>query len=285
MRWGVEKRLEFIEFRLFWEGGINRGDIMDLFGVSVPQASKDLTLYEEKAPGNLVYDKSAKRYLPAPDFKPVFFEPHASMYLAQLRSASTQQGGLGETWLSSTPAVDAMPVPSRRVGVNVLRAIVAVIRHEHSIEIQYQSMNPARPAPAWRRITPHAFGHDGMRWHVRAYCHIDQRFKDFILSRCLQAKNEGDRGAPAHADRYWHEFFKVTLEPNPALSETQRSVIAHDYEMSGDKIVVPVRKALLYYFQKRLRLDIADVLDKPQESPVIIANRAAFDAALAEAMS
>ena len=48
MRWGVEKRLEFIEFRLFWEGGINRADIIERFGVSVPQASKDLSLYEAK---------------------------------------------------------------------------------------------------------------------------------------------------------------------------------------------------------------------------------------------
>ena len=30
MRWGVEKRLEFIEFRLFWEGGINRAIIFFL---------------------------------------------------------------------------------------------------------------------------------------------------------------------------------------------------------------------------------------------------------------
>ena len=42
MRWGVEKRLEFIEFRLYWEACINRADITDQFGVSVPQASKDL---------------------------------------------------------------------------------------------------------------------------------------------------------------------------------------------------------------------------------------------------
>ena len=27
MRWGVEQRLEFIEFRLLWEGGVNRSDI------------------------------------------------------------------------------------------------------------------------------------------------------------------------------------------------------------------------------------------------------------------
>src|SRR5438876_2495539 len=88
MRWGVEKRLEFIEFRLFWEGGINRADIMERFGVSVPQASKDLSLYEENAPGNLVYDKKQKRYLAAPAFRPVFLKPEADIYLGQLRSVS-----------------------------------------------------------------------------------------------------------------------------------------------------------------------------------------------------
>jgi hypothetical protein len=42
-----------VYFNAPWEGGINRADIMERFGVSVPQASKDLSLYEEKAPGNL----------------------------------------------------------------------------------------------------------------------------------------------------------------------------------------------------------------------------------------
>ncbi len=55
-RWGVERRLEFIEFRLFWEGGINRSDITAYFGVSVPQASKDLSEYQRIAPSNIRYD-------------------------------------------------------------------------------------------------------------------------------------------------------------------------------------------------------------------------------------
>ena len=62
LRWGVERRLEFIEFRLFWEGWINRGDLTRFFGVSVPQASKDLSQYQELAPGNMEYDKSERRY-------------------------------------------------------------------------------------------------------------------------------------------------------------------------------------------------------------------------------
>lgn len=38
-RWELERRLEFIEYRLFWKGGSNRSDLVDEVGVSVPQAS------------------------------------------------------------------------------------------------------------------------------------------------------------------------------------------------------------------------------------------------------
>lgn len=285
MRWGVEKRLEFIEFRLFWEGGINRADIIEQFGVSVPQASKDLTLYEEKAPGNLQYDKSAKRYRAAQAFKPVFLEPEASAYLAHLRASADADDGSSESWLAVAPEFDAMPIPHRRVDVPVLRSVLAAIRDNRSIEIRYQSMNPRHPTPQWRRISPHALGNDGLRWHARAFCHIDRKFKDFILSRCLETRDMDEPAAMPQEDHLWHERFAVTLAPNPALSEGQRAIIARDYEMSNGLIEVPVRKALLYYFQKRLRLDLSALIDNPHETPVVVSNREAFDAALAEAMS
>ena len=145
-------------------------------------------------------------------------------------------------------------------------------------------MNAHRQSPEWRRITPHAFGNDGLRWHVRAFCHIDRKFKDFILSRCLDVRDRGEPGAEPSADRHWLEIFEVTLAPNPVLSKAQRDVIEQDYVMAEGKAAVPVRKALLYYFQERLRLDVADFADQPHETSVIVANRAAFDAALAEAM-
>jgi len=283
MRWGVEKRLEFIEFRLFWEGGINRADIMERFSVSVPQASKDLSLYEEKAPGNLVYDKRQKRYLAAPGFKPAFLKPEADIYLSQLRSVSDRVVSTEETWLSDMPETDAMPVPHRLVDVDVLRALLTAIRRQRAVEILYQSMNPARSKPTWRWITPHAFGNDSLRWHVRAYCHIDKKFKDFLLSRCLEARGDGESGASPEDDVFWNETFQVVLSPNPELSQNQRAVVAQDYDMKGDQVSVPVRRALLYYFEKRLRLDAVSALDAPHETPVVIANRDEFAQALAEA--
>jgi hypothetical protein len=285
MRWGVEKRLEFIEFRLFWEGGINRADIVHQFGVSVPQASKDLTLYEDKAPGNLIYDKRAKRYRAAGEFNPFFMQPNASTYLTHLSESSGGTTRTSEVWLASAPEHDALPIPHRSVDAHVLRDVLKAVRECRSIEVFYQSMSAKKPAPEWRPITPHALGDDGLRWHVRAFCHVDHKFKDFILSRCMKTRKQGVPGASANDDTLWHDRFAVALAPNPALSESQQSIIAQDYEMKNGRTEVMVRKSLLYYFQKRLRLDIADKLDNPHEIPVVVANRAAFDAALAEAMA
>ena len=280
LRWGVEKRLEFIEFRLFWEGGVNRADITDFFGVSVPQASKDFTLYRALAPDNVRYDLSEKRYFATEEFQSRFLTPDADRYLTRLTFTNDPSSG-EHNWLMNPPSADTMPVPHRRVDVVVLREILSAVRKPASIEIQYQSMNEKRPDPLWRRITPHAFGSDGLRWHVRALCHIDGRFKDFLLSRCLDTRDMGEPGAQAEDDVDWSRFFDVVLSPNPKIGENQRNVIAHDYGMHDGQAVIPVRRALLYYFQKRLRLDVAEALDNPNETPVVVKNRREFDAALA----
>ena len=71
----------------------------------------------------------------------------------------------------------------------------------------------------------------------------------------------------------------------PALSKNQQAVVAKDYAMTRGRVSIPVRKALLYHFQKRLRLDAAGALDGPHEAPVVIANREEFTKALADAIA
>jgi hypothetical protein len=282
IRRGVEERLEFIDFRLFWEGGINRSDIVEHFKISIPQASKDLGLYESRAPGNLIYDGSAKRYLASARFQPRFFEPSADNYLIQLRNVTDHTVPVAETWLEALPESEAMPIPHRRVNVRVLRSLLGAIRNHKAIQVCYQSMNTRRPGPIWRTISPHAFGHDGLRWHVRAFCHTDHRFKDFLLSRCLDSGGEERAGASPKDDKYWNEFFGVVLVPNPALSVDQQAVISQDYCMEYGQIAISIRKALLYYFRKRLRLDVAEAIDDIREIPVVVLNQKAFEDAVAE---
>lgn len=282
VRRGVKERLEFIDFRLFWEGRINRSDIMERFAISIPQASKDLSLYESIAPGNLTYDVSAKRYLASSNFTPRFIEPNAGAFLIQLRNIADHTLPIEETWLGLAPSAEVMPIPSRRVSVSVLRAVLKAIEKRTALRVLYQSMNEQRPGPMWRWIVPHALAHDSLRWHVRAFCEETKIFKDFLLSRCLEAGEERMSEINASQDKYWNEHFSVVLVPNPALSPEQQDVVAQDYCMEYGQIAVRVRKALLYYFNKRLRLDVAKEKDRTKETPVVVLNDRAFQDALAE---
>lgn len=278
-RWGMEQRLEFIDFRLFWDGILNRSDITDRFGVSSAQASADLALYKELAPDNLDYDPSQKRFVATTQFSPRLFQPNADRYLIQLKAIGDEVISLSDTNIAALPMMDAMPIPHRRVDPNILRRLLLTIRGQRGLNVFYHSMNSRRPLPLWRDITPHALAFDGLRWHVRAYCHLEARFKDFILSRILELGADVESGKAASEDVHWRELFNVVLIPNPKLSESQRETVARDYEMTDGCLYIPVRRALLYYFNKRLRLDVADKADDPKETPIVLSNREEFQRA------
>jgi predicted DNA-binding transcriptional regulator YafY len=271
LKWGVERRLEFIEFRLYWEGGVNRADIMDMFDVSVPQASKDLTLYQERAPKNAVYDKSAKRYVAGSQFQPCFLKPDPAAYLNQLRSISDGILDKSHAWIGQSLAYDAAPTPVRGVKPEILRSVAAAIRQSQAVEIRYQSLS--RPEPRWRWIAPHAIGFDGFRWHARAFCETDRAFKDFLLSRMLETRGARRSEASSDMDADWHEHVTLEIGPHPELSDSQKKVIALDYGMRGDKVSISVRKALLYYALKRLGLDTDPAARRPQDQQIVLLNQ------------
>jgi len=283
VRWGVEQRLEFIEFRLFWEGSINRADIVEHFGVSVPQASKDLTLYQERAPGNLEYDTRGKRYVAAAKFVLRFLNPDPYVYLAQLRSVVEGSVPAHDSWIAALPTADVALTPKRDIDIEALRLILDAVREGGSVEIFYQSMNKLRPDPIWRRITPHAFGYDGFRWHTRAYCHLEKKFKDFLLPRILGVRDKDKPGAAGEQDWLWNNYFDVIIGPHPDLTESQKKVVAKDYGLDHGSGVLAVRYAMLFYVLKRLGL-LGDAAKQNARTQHIVAlNRKETEAALKQA--
>jgi predicted DNA-binding transcriptional regulator YafY len=271
LRWGVEQRLEFIEFRLFWEGHVNRSDLMEQFGVSVNQASTDLNRYIGFAPGNMVYDKSARTYVRGPEYSAHFLKPDASRYLAQLRSLADGIMDSDDTWIAGLPSYDAAPTPARGVNPITLRSVVGAIRRSEAIEVKYQSLS--RPEPSWRWIAPHAIGFDGFRWHTRAFCKTDEVFKDFLLSRIISTRSVEASDVTDADDADWQEHVTLEIGPHPKLSESQKKVIALDYGMRGGKAKIKVRRALLYYALKRLGLDTDPGARKPQDQQIVLLNR------------
>jgi predicted DNA-binding transcriptional regulator YafY len=206
--------------------------------------------------------------------------PNAERYLAQLRAIDEDVISPLDTWMGSLPEVSVTPVPARRVDPDTLRFFLNAIQARRSVRIEYQSLNDTRPDPMWRWITPHALGTDGLRWHVRAFCHIEHGFEDFIISRCLAIGETGEPGAAAADDQEWRTFFQVVLVPNPKLSPAQQKTIERDYGMVDGKCELQVRLALLYYLDKRPRLDVAEKQDRPKETPIVVANKKEYDKTL-----
>lgn len=268
LRWGVEQKLQFIEFRLFWEGHVNRSDLIDKFGVSPNQASGDLNRYIALAPDNMVYDKSAKTYVRSSAFKPLFLKPDASQYLSQVRSVAEGVITPEDAWIGNLPAFDATPAPARGIDPVVLRSIVIAIRRHEAIEVLYQSMSA--PDPEWRWIAPHALAFDGFRWHARSFCEKSGEYRDFVISRILETRQTRAAKQQAVSDAAWEETVNLEVGPHPDLSPNQKRVIELDYGMENGSVTIPVRRALLYYALKRLGLDTDPSARKPKDQQIVL---------------
>ena len=271
LRWGVERRLEFIDFRLFWDGRINRGDLTEQFGISIPQASADLARYQEMAPHNLSYDPSLKCYLATQAYRPVFEVEDAGRYLAQLNSLASGTIAREEAWLAETPEFRIVSTPGRSVDSRSLKAVLRGIRDRLALRIRYQSMS--RPEPHWRWITPHALGFDGFRWHVRALCHNDETFKDFVFARIYEIGESRPHAMDSGADEAWFDSVTVIISPHPGLSESQSRAVKLDYGMPEGVRAITVSSAFLYYFLKRMGLDGDPQQKQPQDQQIVLVNR------------
>lgn len=249
---------------------MNRIDLMDVFGISVQQASTDLNRYLAMAPTNLTYDRSAKAYIRGTDFTPLFLKPDASRFLLQIRSVADGLLDRADAWIRELPPYDAAPTLVRGVNAKTLRTVVAAIRRAEAVEIKYQSLS--MPEPRWRWIDPHAIAFDGFRWHTRAFCETDQAFKDFLLARILDVGATRPGVAQGDADADWHDRVVLQIGPHPALSESQKNIVALDYGMRAGKTEITVRRALLYYALKRLGLDTDPAARQPQDQQIVLLN-------------
>lgn len=268
-RWGQQRRLEFIDFRLYWEGRINRADLTEHFGISVPQASLDLARYQEIAPQNLTYERREKVYLATPEFKAVLAPEHSDSYLDQLLAVASGTLAKDTVFIGWAPPTDLVRALHRRVPADTLLAVLRAIRHELVLEVAYQSFN--QPTPTKRLISPHAIAFDGFRWHARAYCHTRKDFRDFVLGRLLEVQSRSKSDVDPHLDVDWNTFIEVKIAPHPDLTEAQRRAIELDYGMSGGIAVLPTRRALLFYVLKHLGLS-PEPLNKAAARQIVLAN-------------
>jgi hypothetical protein len=269
-RWSQDRRLEFIDFRLCWEGRLNRSDLVEFFSISIPQASLDIARYTAMAPANLQYDRRSRVYVATPEFRALFASSDSSRFLGDLLAQATEPHLTTAPFLRWVPPVASVPTPGRTFRSEVLTAVLSAMRSGSAVKVLYQSMS--RPQPIWRSIAPHALAHDGFRWHIRAYCHTRQQFLDFVLARLLEVGEFEDAAASGEADEDWHTWVPMVLMPHPKLSPSHRRAIELDYGMQDGLVEFQCRKAFLFYALRHLRLDLEDATP-PSAQQIALKNR------------
>lgn len=271
VRWSQERRLQFIDFRLQWEGRINRRDLTEFFKISVPQASADISRYSELAPQNVQYDTSSRTYVATPSFIPLFETTGPPQYLSQLLALERLILTADQVFLAFRPPMASVPLPSRAIEAKTLALMLRAIAERGMLQIRYQSI--AREEEQTRFISPHAFGYDGLRWHVRAYCHLRRGFRDFVFGRILSAGQPTASTIDPTSDLEWQTHVDLVLVPDESLTPKQRHGVEIDYGMKNGKVTIACRQAMLFYTLRTLNFEL-NGMPRKGDRQLVIANLA-----------
>lgn len=273
LKWDVQQRLTMLEASLLWEGRATTWTLIRLFGISRGQASKDVALYRTIAPENLIYDLSEKAYLPGSSFSPRFIQGTVEEYLRLLELRSELGNSMVVPIAPLPIAIAFVRPPARKLDLDILRAIHSALREKKQLSVSYVSMNsPMRSLT----LSPHTLVFSGFRWHVRAFSEEHGEFRDFVLARISQAETiPAPIELSIEHDLEWQTFEVLHIEPHPGLPEEQRLSIADDYGMENGQLKLKVRKALSFYYQRMLRLDLPQTMDPKALQIVLVAREAA----------
>ncbi|MEP2775334.1 MAG: WYL domain-containing protein [Luteolibacter sp.] len=252
-QWAVRERQLFIERLAWWKGVVNRGDVREVFGISAAQASADLQGYQEMNPTALVYNVRAKRYEAGEGMVCVMHEPRIEEAVSLFLGVGVPLLGMvGRPQI--TAAVDFFRPLTREADAVVQRRVFLAMDGKRKLRVKYWSVSSSRGSS--REIAPHALGHDGYRWHVRAWCFENGDFRDFVLSRIEGVEWPGEVFETPE-DAEWERMEEVVLQPHSGLTEDQKKTIIRDYGMKGGKLKVEVRAAMKEYFLAHWRVPVA----------------------------
>jgi predicted DNA-binding transcriptional regulator YafY len=239
-----EKRYQFIEIMITWQGRVNATHLIGYFNISRQSASAAFNKYKALHPINIHYDESLKAFIASSSFKP---------YYANNEFAEYQQIANSVSELTVSPIID-IPLPTRNPQQRLVQPILRAIENKLAIDIGYTSLS--NPEYKDRIIEPHCLIFDGLRWHVRAYCFKNQNFRDFVLSRFNgDVVDEGQAQQNPLNDHKWHKKLTLVIQPDPRLSQLQQQVIRDDYQMCQGSLQISTRVALVNYLIRRLHLD------------------------------
>lgn len=275
LKWDLRQRLKLLEGTLLLTGWVRTQALIEAFGISRAQASKDFAAYMALRPQNLTYNRSRKYYEVGDGFQPLLLKGHTAELLDLLKATATEGDDPDHPVLALAhhfPPVALLHPAERHVDLNLFRLLSQATFNRQTLRIDYQSLN--RDVPATRTLSPHTLVYNGYRWHVRAWSEEHGEFRDFVLSR-FRGKPEliEKPGPDSTEDTAWQTDVELVIAPHPDLNPTQRAVITDDYGMIDGRLTLTLRAALLPYQLRLMQIDPDQEHPDPKAQQIVAANR------------
>jgi hypothetical protein len=274
IKWATRQRLEYIELMAYYTGLVTRSGVAKAFGISDAAATKDLKLYSDIAPENLVYKHAVFGFVPTTGFKEVFADLSPATVLPMIEANLTVIGGPNQDSTVFGIPVASLILPNRLPEKTLLAQVTRAIHNHKKLRVSYHSLSERSPDKE-RILEPHSLVNTGFRWHVRAYNEDTFDFRDFVLSR-FEAAVALDESAESSAqyDDDWVEIITLKLTPHPKLDKKNRTSLLIDYGSNNEIIEIRIRRALIGYLLQQLAVDTTkDHSLNPRKYQLIVLNR------------
>ena len=217
------ERLAYIEFRLLFLGEVGRQDLMQRFGVAPAVATRDFAQYRAAFPNNISFNGKTKSYVLGHEFSPAF-----KYFPDQVLTVLAHGFGDGGGYTGSSLVPCELPFVPSRPTIDILAPISRAIHQQKIVSLNYTSYTSGLTK---REIAPFALVNDGLRWHVRAYDRKSNEFRDFVLTRMVEATVILESTLQKHelpsADIQWNRIVELDLVPHP--NQDYPEIIEGDY--------------------------------------------------------
>ncbi|MDH3354995.1 MAG: WYL domain-containing protein [Chromatiales bacterium] len=273
IKWNTRQRMQYIEIMAYYTGVVTRSNVARTFGISDAAATKDLKLYGDLAPDNIIYQQSQFGFVPTASFNARFTDLSPQKVLPLIAANLPIAEGPLEGELIYGVAIETLPLPSRLPNKAIVAQILRAAHHHKKLRITYNSLSDS-PEIESRIIEPHSLINTGLRWHIRAYSEERFDFRDFVMSRISEAEMlDIDAESSIEFDDEWVERITLKLAPHPRLDPRKQQNLLLDYG-AETLIEIEVRRALIGYTLQKLSVDTtSDHSLNPEAYQLVVANR------------
>lgn len=261
------QRLRQLELLLRWEGQVGNARLRDLLGLSSIRASQWIREFREFKPLWTHWNRITRSFNATPEFyrgKMPENTESLAQYLSLVGLPAAMDADSQHVVVTAFPDITT-PNPQ------IFAVLSNASRLKRAVEITYCSMR--EPKPHKRIISPHSIVRAGRRWHARAYCELNNQFRDYTLGRITNAKLL-DRSSISlmENDKDWMTEVPVRLIAHPDLSPDQESLIRFEYFKDTAARVTTCRGALVNYFIQDVRAAVDVKTQRPPEYQLAVGN-------------